>query len=178
MDPAIDATVTTALALLFLVAASHKLRDPTRFRATFAEYRLVPPALAGPTAALLVLVEVAVAGALAVPALRVPGRVAAAGLLVVYAGAVAVNLGRGRRDLDCGCAGPAARQPISGWLVARNGVLAAVALTGLAPAGARPLVWVDAVTVVATTAALAALYAALDRLLANRPAFARLRRTA
>ena len=40
MDPAIDLTLRAALALLFLVAATHKLRDPAAFRATFADYRI------------------------------------------------------------------------------------------------------------------------------------------
>jgi hypothetical protein len=175
MDPVIDATVRTTLALLFLVAASHKLRDRTRFRATLAEYQLLPAMFVAPVAALVVGVELAVAGALVTPVLRTPGLVAAAAVLVVYGSAVAVNLARGRRHIDCGCVGPATRQPISGWLVVRNAVLAAGALGGLAPVRPRPLVWVDVFTVVAATAALAALYAALDRLLANGPALARLR---
>ena len=37
---------------------------------------------------------------------------AAALLLALYAGAIGVNLARGRRDIDCGCGGPASRQPI------------------------------------------------------------------
>jgi hypothetical protein len=175
MDPVIDTTVRTTLALLFLVAASHKLRDLSRFRATLTEYQLLPTMFVAPVAALVVGVELAVAGALATAALRTPGLVAAAAVLVVYGNAVAVNLARGRRHIDCGCAGPATRQPISGWLVVRNTVLAAGALASLAPVRPRPLVWVDALTVVAATAVLAALYAALDRLLANGPALARLR---
>ncbi len=87
-------------------------------------------------------------------------------MLLVYAAAVGVNLRRGRRHIDCGCAGPAARRPISGWLVARNVVLAAAALAGLAPVAPRGLVWVDAFTVVAATTALAACWTAADQLLA------------
>jgi len=171
IDPAIAATLRAALALLFLVAATHKLRDPARFRATLAAYRLVPAAMAPA----VVAAELGVAAALVVPGVRVPALAAAAALLAVYAGAVAVNLARGRTDLDCGCAGPAARRPIDGTLVVRNGVVAAAALAGMLPVAARPVGAVDVLTIVGATAALAALWSAADRLAALRPVAARLR---
>src|SRR5438128_7741724 len=175
MDAAVDITLRAALALLFLVAASHKLRDPGRFLATLAEYRLLPAA-AVPLAAILVIgVEVVVAMALLVPERRAPGPVAAALVLAVYGAAIGINLARGRRHIDCGCAGPALRRPISGWLVARNAALAAAALAGLIPASPRPFSWVDGITVAGATVTLAALYASLDRMLALAPARARLR---
>ena len=89
--------------------------------------------------------------ALALAARRARGAlVAAAALLAAYGAAIGVNLARGRRHIDCGCVGPAARRPIGGWLVARNGVLAAPSRSPGSRAGrrARPLVWVDALTVV------------------------------
>lgn len=174
MDPVIDTALRTGLAVLFLVAAVHKLRDPARFRATLAEYHLLPPGLVPVGAIVLVVTEVGLAIALVVPCLR-SASLAAAGVLSIYGGAMAVNLARGRRHIDCGCAGPAARRPISGVLVARNAVLTSAALGGLLPVSARPLSWVDAVTVLGATATLAALYAAFDRLLALAPARATLR---
>jgi hypothetical protein len=107
--------------------------------------------------------------------LRAPGPLLAAGLLAVYTGAIAINLARGRRDIDCGCAGPALREPLSGWLLGRNGILLAAALACLVPLRPRPLVWVDALTVTGAVAALAAFYGALDRLVANAPRLAHLR---
>jgi hypothetical protein len=175
MDPVFDATLRAALALLFLVAAAHKLRDLGRFRATLADYRVLPDPLVAPAAALVVAAEVAVATALALPVGRTLGLAGAAGLLLVYAAAIAVNLVRGRRHIDCGCTGPAARRRISGWLVARNAVIALASIVGLLPVAPRPLVWMDALTVTAATATLAALYAAADRLLALAPELAALR---
>jgi len=175
MDPVVDTTLRTALALLFAVAAVHKLRDLERFRAMVAAYRILPTAVAAPAAASLVAVESVLAAALLAPALRTASLVAAAAMLVTYGAAIAINLARGRRDLDCGCAGPAVRRPISGWLVARNAALATMALGGLVPLEPRALLWLDALTVLAATAALAACYASLDRLLAHAPALARLR---
>jgi len=174
MDPAVDITLRAAFGLLFLVAASHKLRDVARFRTTLGDYRLLPGAVVPLAVCMVIGIEIGVAIALVVPA-RPAGPLAAAALLVAYGAVIAINLARGRRHLDCGCAGPAVRRPISGWLVARNLVLAATALLGLAPVRTRPLVWMDALTVAAATATLAALYASLDGLVAHGPALARLR---
>jgi len=175
MDPVIDTALRAGFAVLFLAAAFHKIRDLARFRATLAAYRLLPPRLVAPGALALAVTELGLAVALAAPPLRGPSLLAAAGLLSIYGGAMAVNLARGRRDIDCGCAGPAARRPISGVLVARNAVLAAVALGGLLPVSPRPLSWVDGITVVGATVTLAALYPAFDRLLALAPRRAMLR---
>ena len=83
MDPVADITLRSAFALLFLVAASHKLRDPGRFRTTLADYRLLPGPVV-PLAAMLVIgVEVVVAIALVASARRTPGPVAAAALTAV-----------------------------------------------------------------------------------------------
>jgi hypothetical protein len=176
MDPVIDATVRAALALLFLAAAAHKLRDPARFRATVADYRLLPGPLVPLGAAFLIVAEPAVVAALA--GSRSWGLTGAAALLALYAAAIEVSLARGRRHLDCGCAGPALRRPISGWLVVRNLALVTIALADLAPVQVRSLVWIDRLTVVAATAALAACWAATDRLLSLAPDLARLREAA
>jgi hypothetical protein len=175
VDPAIDATLRAALGLLFLVAAGHKLRAPARFRAALAGYRLLPPALVPAAAGLVVGAELAVAAALAAPGARVAGLGGAAALLLAYAAAIGVNLARGRREIDCGCTGPALRRPLDGRLVARNATVAAAALVALGPVASRPLVWVDALTVAGGTAVLAAAWAAVDRLLAEAPRLARLR---
>jgi uncharacterized membrane protein YphA (DoxX/SURF4 family) len=175
MDPVIATTIRAALALLFAAAASHKLRAPAHFVATVRNYRLLPPLLAPATAALLVSAEVVAAVLLATGMGRPMGAAMAAGLFALYAMAVATNLLRGRRHIDCGCTAPGAARTIHAGLVWRNGVLVLVALALLAPEGVRPLGWLDVVTIAAAVAALVALYAALDRLLANAPAIARLR---
>jgi len=170
MDPVVDIVVRLGLGLLLASAALHKLRDLRRFTATLAEHRVLPTRLVEAMALVVPSLEVVLAvmllGALVVPALRVPGLAGAAGLLAVYAGVIAVNLARGRRHVDCGCAGPAGRQPISGWLVGRNALLVAAAVLAAAPLRDRPLGVVDVCTIVAATAALAALYASAERLLA------------
>ena len=175
MDPVIDTALRAGLSVLFLAAAVHKLRDLARFRATLAEYHLLSRRLVPLGALVLVVTELGLAVTLVAPPLRRAALLAAAGLLSIYGGAMAVNLARGRRHIDCGCAGPATRRPIGGVLVTRNAVLAAAALGGLVPVSPRPLSWVDGITVLGATATLAALYAAVDRLLALTPARALLR---
>jgi hypothetical protein len=174
MDPTIDATLRLGLALLLGAAATHKLRDLARFGAVLAAYRLLPAALVRPAAALVPAGELAVAAALG-GARGGAGGVAAAALFVTYAGAIAVNLARGRRHIDCGCGGPHARRPIGGWLVARNLLLAAAALAAAAPVRPRGLVWLDGLTIGGALAALAAVWLAADRLAAQAPGLARLR---
>lgn len=168
VDPALQCVVRAALSLLFGWATIHKLRDVAGFRVALERYELVPAPWAVPIGAFLITAEVGVAAGVWLPRVAPVAALGAAAVLALYAGAIGVNLVRGRRDIDCGCSGPARRQPISGGLVVRNSVIAAAALVGALPAGPRPLLWVDGVTIVAGVGALACLYAAADGLLAER----------
>jgi len=165
VDPAIATALRGSLALLFAVAGAHKARDLGRFRAILAEYRLLPAGMTWPAAILVPAAELATAAALAVSA-GSAGPVSAAGLLAMYSAAIGINLARGRRDIDCGCAGPTRRQRLGGWLVVRNGALLAAVIGCLAPTAARPLLWLDAVTIAGAVAGLAALYGAVERVMA------------
>lgn len=169
LDPALALTLRAALALLLLGAAFAKLRGFAAFRAAVAGYRLLPGRGVGVAALGLLAAELTLGAMLLVPALGGPAALGAAALLLLYAGAMAVNLARGRRDVDCGCTGPGARRPIGWELVARNLLLAGVALGAALPAAMRSLVWLDGVSVVAGAAVLALLYATLDASLALGP---------
>jgi len=175
MDPVVDVVVRSALTLLFAAAAVHKLRDRARFRATLAAYRLGPERLAGFASGAVVVAELAVAAGLVSSRARTPALAGAGLLLLAYAAAIAVNLWRGRRDIDCGCLGAAGRETLTWWLVGRNLVLVGVALTARVAVEPRPLVWVDAVTTGGIVAVAALGWLALDGLLANGPAVARAR---
>lgn len=176
MDPVLAVVLRGALALLLVVAALHKLRDRDAFRATLDAYALLPSALSGAFAHAVPALELAAAVLLVSPRAAALGGVLAAVLFAVYAVAMGVNLLRGRRDLDCGCMGPGARSPVGPGLVARNLVLIVAALAaGCVPVHARALVWVDFVTVPLAVAVLAALYAAVERVLALAPTVASLR---
>ncbi|MGH7787783.1 MAG: MauE/DoxX family redox-associated membrane protein [Candidatus Binatia bacterium] len=178
IDPLFSLVARGALALLFASAAVHKLRDIDAFRRAVEGYELLPPLWAVPAGALLIAGELGLAVGLWLPRVAPVASLGAALLLGLYAWAIAVNLRRGRRDLDCGCGGPARRQMISPALVWRNSLLAAVALLAALPVSGRSLTWFDGGTLVAAVASLALLYAAADGLLANAPGAARLRRRA
>lgn len=108
--------------LVFLTAGVAKLRNRQVFPGVVANYRLLPEALVGPVAVVLPLAEVLIGAALlgGVALAAVP----AAALLLAFAAAMAVNIGRGRAHIDCGCGRSELRQPLSRTLVVRNLVLA------------------------------------------------------
>lgn len=164
MDPVVVTIARLGLALLLAAAATHKLRDPRAFRATLGAYQLVPPSLVALLATLLSAFEVVLAAALLVPASGALAAVAAGVLLALYSAAIAANLARGRRDIDCGCLGPGHRQPLSAWLLVRNGVLMAGAALGAMPPVPRPLGWIDLVTIAGALAALTLLFSAANQL--------------
>lgn len=173
IDPVIELTLCAALALLFAAAAWHKVSDRSRFAASLDAYALLPSPLVAPSALLLAVLECAlVVGLLHVPA-RQPAAIASMALLTLYTGAIAVNLARGRREIDCGCFISSARVPLSLWLVARNLVLIGAAGLLVAPVRPRPLVWVDWFTVVAAVLALWLLTAAAQLLAQTGPALQR-----
>ena len=62
---------------------------------------------------LVPMLEVAVAIGLCLAGTRPFAAALAIVVLLTYAAAIAVNLGRGRRDLACGCGGPNDRRPIA-----------------------------------------------------------------
>jgi hypothetical protein len=117
---------------LFATAGLHKLRAPAHFSSVIAAYF---PALPGvhrlpvPVAVL----ELAIALALLLPMTAGAGLLAAAAVLGLYAALMAWQLVRGRRELRCGCAGPASELAVSPALVGRNLVCAGFALLALAP---------------------------------------------
>jgi len=164
IDPVIGALLAGSFALLFAGAALSKLLDPPRFHAAFAAYQVVPPALARLSPA-VPLLEVIVAAGLLVHGSRVGAAAAGAALLVIYAAAIAINLGRGRRDLACGCGGPNDHRPIAAWMVWRNLGLAGLLGVSVLPWAPRPLSGPDALTIGVGTAVIALLYMSLDSLL-------------
>ncbi|HEU4429834.1 MAG TPA: MauE/DoxX family redox-associated membrane protein [Myxococcota bacterium] len=170
LDPAFGWTASAALALVFAQAAWHKLRDLGAFAAAVAAYELLPAPLAPLLATQLAAAELVLVGALLLPPARAGASLAAFALLCIYSAAIATNLARGRRDIDCGCTGPALRQPLSGWLLARNAALGALALLGAAPASQRALGLADALPIAGGALALFALVLAANQLAANAPA--------
>lgn len=176
IDPAAALTLRLLLAAVLARAAWHKARDLRAFAAAVADYRLLPGAWAAAAAAGFLVAEIGLAGGLLLPPVARAASLGAGALLCLYAAAIGTNLLRGRRHIDCGCAGPARRQPLSGWLVARNGALVAAAMAAALPAAPRALGGLDLFTVAAGAVALLAASVAADGLVAAWPDTARLRR--
>jgi hypothetical protein len=128
--------IRVLVALLFLTAALGKLRHRLVFQGVVANYRLLPDFAVPAFAAVLPLVEAAVAAALLFATSPWP-EASAAALLILFAAAMAINIRRGRRHIDCGCFQSALKQTLSWILVARNvGLALLLAVPATVPEGA------------------------------------------
>jgi len=119
--------IRTLVSLVFLLAAYGKLRHWVPFQGIVANYRLLPDALVVPAAYLIPPAELLL-GATLLFGLAFPWpELGAVALLLLFALAMGINLGRGRRHIDCGCFQSALKQTLSWTLVMRNVVLASLA---------------------------------------------------
>jgi uncharacterized membrane protein YphA (DoxX/SURF4 family) len=174
-DPSVALAGRLLGALVFATAVVGKIRHRHELAGVVANYRLLPERLAAPAAWAIVGLECMTALSLVSGALLAAGAALAIVLLGGFALAMAVNLARGRREIDCGCFQSGLRQRLSAALVARNLILAAC-LTPLLAAGgtgATPLQWVDGL---GAGLAAYALYQVLGELLSLRQSAAELRR--
>lgn len=147
---------------LFLLGGIAKVKDFPSFTGTLGNYMLLPEALVTPAAAAIVAVEL-LAGVAAIGAVMIGTQLAMgviAALLLLYGAAMAINIARGRDDIDCGCLGFGSTRATLGWeLVARNMLLAAIALAVFAlPLAPRPLGAADWISGIGAVAALALVY--------------------
>jgi uncharacterized membrane protein len=172
-DPVLSAALAGCFALILFAAAWHKFAEPLMFQAAVEAYRLLPGALAPVFARLLPVAEVLLGIALLLPATRGIALALFALLMAVYAMAMAINLLRGRSQIDCGCG---AEVHFLSWaLVARNAVLALLALVAAGPSVTRELQWLDAVTLIGGALALYAAYLLFDELLRQHGRIVQLR---
>jgi hypothetical protein len=175
IDPVVHIGVRLALALLFVWAAVHKLRNLDSFKRAVGGYRLLPEALAPPVALLLPAAElIAAASLLLFSGWR--GMAPAGALLSIYGGAMAINLLRGNDSIDCGCAGPARTRRVSAGLVIRNAALLLAATVTALPVSPRPLGWLDFTTIPASIVFAALIYATAEGLGDNALRLRHLRR--
>jgi len=169
IDPAISALLAYAQAAIFAWSGAKKLRDLEIFAGAVANYRLIPRAFEKAFARAVPVAECTCAAALLFPSTRTRAAVALLFLLCLFTGAIAINLARGRTNIDCGCFGPALRQGLSRWLLARNGALMLLAGFVAAPVLTRPIAWIDDVTIGMGAATLVCLYASVNYALGNAP---------
>lgn len=178
VEPTAMSFSVTLLVVVFLVAGMSKLRALETFEGVVHNFRLLPEVLVRPVAYGLPFVELAVAAALLIPVIRGYAGWSAALLLGVFTLAVAINLLRGRREIDCGCFSSELRQRLSWWLVGRNAVLMGLALwvaggtvAAQAMEGAGLFLGVAAAVMVAALYATASMLSAIaQRVAAHRAA--------
>jgi hypothetical protein len=174
IDPAIALIVSAAIAVLFASAALQKFAAHAEFKAALVAYDILPSGALGVASYIVPVCELLIAVGLVLAAARAVAIGVAASILSVYALAIAVNLGRGRRYIDCGCGGFGKRRLIAPWMVARNlGLSLLLVLCDVVPGSARPLHWMDAVTVAGAVVVISFLYVALEELLGRPPRLAR-----
>jgi uncharacterized membrane protein YphA (DoxX/SURF4 family) len=164
VDPTLGIVVVAAFGALLLSAAWHKWRDLAVFEATLDAYRIVPRSLRSIAARAIPLWETAAAVGLCVPSTRPAAAIAVALLMGTYAMAIAINLHRGRTDLDCGCTGPLERRPVAPWMVYRNALLAGLILPVAGRWDVRALEWLDWFSIAVAFATVVFLWLAIDRL--------------
>ena len=126
----ISFAIRALVGLVFLSAAWGKAGHRLEFQGVVANYRLLPDALVVPFAVVLPPLEAAVGVLLPAGVFAPWTEAVAAALLALFAVAMAINIRRGRTDIDCGCFQSALKQTLGWTLVARNAAL--VLLLGVA----------------------------------------------
>jgi len=171
IDPMIPLVIASSLAVLFLLAARHKISANARFAAQLYAYKVLPDFMVKPVARVLPWMEVAIGAGLLFAMTRPFAAVAAAAMLVIYLLAMAVNLFRGRAEIDCGCGDTP--QSLSVWLLMRNAILTVAALFLLTPVASRPLNLLDFAFAFMFIVACCASYQMLEQLTRNHTLLAR-----
>lgn len=169
MDPVLQWTAALTLALVFGVAAAGKFASWAELEGVVLNYRVAPRWMAPLIARALPPVEAVVAVGLLVPETRTVAAGVCLALLLVFAGAMALNIARGRVDIDCGCFRSSLRQNLSWWLVLRNAILAVGAVVCLAAPGDRALGWADNFVVVMASLVLLLAYLSTGYVTLRRP---------
>jgi hypothetical protein len=175
----LDASILLAIRILdilvFGAAVLGKLRHRQEFVGVLTNYRLMTEMSVPVVAYLVIGLEIAVVAALSTGFMLAAGVALAAGLLWLFAVAMAINLARGRTEIDCGCFQSTLRQPLSVVLVVRNLLLIAAVLTLLLPHSQPPSL-LQGLDGVAAGAVLFVLYTVFDEMLALQHSAAALRR--
>lgn len=167
MDPVLTYILVLGFAVLFGSAGVMKFRHQAAFRDVLMGYRLLPASILFVTSLFVPLLEIGIACGLLVAPLRSQSALAGAVVLLVYAGAIGLNVKRGNVSLDCGCHMGSGAQQVSWGLVWRNLCLAALSSILILPIAIRPLGWQDFIFVGLGVLMVIVLYGTTENLVAN-----------
>lgn len=182
IDPLIIRIIALGFALLFFLAGMHKLNNKLEFQGILNAYKIVPSKMSPMLSNVIPLIELGLAmgwlvcGLLFIRLTYVP--LISAMLLSGYGTAIAINLIRGRRHIDCGCGFSLAAgktpgtevQQLSSALLWRNAVLVIAALLAASTDTGRVLGMVDYFSMIVAVITLGLLYGAFNQLTINRNA--------
>lgn len=174
VDPILLYAAAASLSGILLLGALDKLRDIARFEAAVGAYALLPGSLVGGFSWLFAFAELGAGIMLLFPFSRGLGSTLGLVVLLAATAGIAVNLLRGRRDIDCGCGGLGGQDSgLSWWLVTRNAML--IALLGVVflafDTAPRALNWIDGLTFFGATLAVLGLYFSFNQLIDSHNRF-------
>jgi hypothetical protein len=141
-----------------LIQPWHKFNHMAEFKRVLNGYKILPFTWVSPASRLLMMLEFLTAVALLLPDTRLMGALLAANLMLIYGGAMAINLLRGRRLLDCGCHLNSQKQPISWQAVVRNLMFTGTMLLLLLPQSTRVLNFLDGALIIFGVAITSLIY--------------------
>ena len=172
VDPLLHLVATGFIIIVLARGVMDKTFAYGMYVANLRDYRLLPDALAPIAGAVLLAGEIAAIVCLLAPPAVAAGAVLAAVLLAIYAAAMAGVLRSGRNEIECGCGGEG--QIVSWGLVARNGVLVAIAASIVLPNSARPMHWPDMMVGLVAVLVLYLLLAIAEKAIGTSAAIRRL----
>lgn len=159
------AGIAVFIGIIFFHAGYSKFRHPADYVDIMAAYLGRPVMIGAVTAT--GIVEMAMAALVVVPNTRSIGALACSVLLISYGLFMWRQIQAGRRDLRCGCSGPAAETRIGPELVVRN-LLLAFPLLGLAFLNPEIMSWAAVFLGLAFGLFLLMIYLSSDQVIANR----------
>jgi hypothetical protein len=165
---ALVAQLAAFQALLLAASAIHKVVKWRYSQSVVRQFAGVPPSMAAWALGAAVAGELAAGMLLVVPAYRTLGAMLAACIWIAYLALMLRAILQDRRNVDCGCSfGPTAR-PLGSFQVARNSVLAGLAILVASVSATSGAIPVQGSQVLAAFA-LMALYGALDQVMGLQP---------
>ncbi len=158
----LDIFLRMFVAFILLAAGAAKLGSGREFAAVVRNYRLLPNALVKWVAYAVPVAEIVVAVGLLTGYGLGTAATGAALLFALFAGAIAVNLLRGRRHITCGCFGGGKGDVLTWGLVLRNLTLtcaaAVVWLTAAVAPGSEKLSALDTLYMMLASGAVLGVY--------------------
>lgn len=174
-DPVFSWAASIFLVAIFLQAGWQKLTMPLHYQTVIENYAILPEAIVPPATFIIGLLELLAALAVFVPATHQVALLLLGSLLLGYMLVMALNIARGRADIDCGCAGPAHQQTISTALLWRNLLLMLITAFACLNEASRDIFWLDLVSIIAGGGSAYLLYHISNLLIANHTQLVKLR---